>query len=116
MLAGAVASVGFMLHAGRRNDSYLLLFLFAFWVLSPFMGLVGVWAVSMRWSASIRTTLYVTMPAVALVSAAIYGDVALGPPRPRTAFLFIVVPPAAWLVSAVMVATAILVSRRREHT
>ena len=32
VLAGAVGSVGFMLRAGRRNDSQLLLALFAFWV------------------------------------------------------------------------------------
>jgi len=39
--AGAVGSVGLMLHAGRRNDSRILLVLFTLWVLSPFVASYG---------------------------------------------------------------------------
>ena len=39
-VAGAVGSVGLMLRAGHRNDSPILLALFAIWVLSPFVALL----------------------------------------------------------------------------
>jgi len=40
LLVGAVGSVGLMLRAGHRNPSRLLIVLFTFWVLSPFIALV----------------------------------------------------------------------------
>jgi hypothetical protein len=111
-LAGAVSSVGLMLHAGRRNDSRILLVLFAIWVLSPFMALVVANVVSQRWAVLSRATLYSLMLVLTLGSLAIYGDVALGPPRAKTAFVFVVVPPASWLLIALVVPIAALISRR----
>src|SRR5882757_9152737 len=95
---GAAGSVGFMLYAGRRNSSKLLLVLFAGWVVSPFVVFVVASVFSSRWSAVTRGTLYWTTIVVALGSLAIYGDVALGHPREKTAFLFLVIPPASWLI------------------
>ncbi len=113
VLAGAVGSVGLMLHAGRRNDSRILLVLFALWVLSPFMALVLANVVSKRWLVHTRATLYSVMLVLTLGSLAIYGVVALGPPKPKTAFVFVVVPPASWLLIAIVVPTAALISGRR---
>src|ERR1017187_6810870 len=113
VLAGAVGSVGLMLHAGRRNDSRILLVLFALWVLSPFMALVLANVVSKRWSVLTRATLYSAMLVLTLGSLAIYGDVALGPPRAQTAFVFVVVPPASWLLIAIVVPLAAQISGRR---
>src|ERR1700732_2890570 len=48
-VAGAVGSVFLMLRAGQRNDSRMLLTLFAIWVLSPFAVLVLANVVSKRW-------------------------------------------------------------------
>ena len=48
--AGATGSVGFMLRAGHRNPSCVLLVLFATWVLSPFVALVFAIIVSKHWS------------------------------------------------------------------
>jgi hypothetical protein len=115
VLAGAVGSVGLTLHAGRRNNSRTLLVLFALWVLSPFMALVLTNAVSKRWSVHIRATLYSVMLALTLGSLAIYGDVALGPPRVKTAFVFVVVPAASWLLIAIAVLIAALISARRSR-
>src|SRR4051812_29778826 len=81
VLAGAVGSVALMLRAGHRNPSRMLLTLFAFWVLSPFIALVWAHAVSKRWPALTRATLYGVMMVVTLCSLAIYATVALGPPR-----------------------------------
>jgi hypothetical protein len=112
VLAGSVGSVGFMLHAGRRNHSRILLVLFALWVLSPFMGLLLASVVSKRWSVLTRATLHVVMLVLTLGSLAIYGDVALGPPRAKTATVFVVVPPASWLLIASVVPLAALIAGR----
>ena len=112
LLAGAVGSIGFMLVAGHRNPSRLLLLLFAIWVLSPFVGLGTIGTISNRWPAIIRAALYSVMLVVALGSAAIYGAIALGPPRPQAAFVFVVVPPASWLLMAIVLLTAAFITNR----
>src|SRR5260370_41795226 len=96
VLAGAVGSVGLTLYAGRRNDSRILIVLFALWVLSPFVALVSASVASKRWLALTRATLYSAALIVTLSSLVIYGVVALGPPRGKTACVFVVVPPASW--------------------
>ena len=112
VVAGAVGSVGLMLRAGHRNPSRLLLVLFAFWVLSPFMALVFANMVSKRWSVLTRAALYTVMLVLTVGSLAVYGDAALGPARSKTAFVFVVVPPASWLLIAIVVPIAALISRR----
>ena len=113
VLAGAVGSVGLTLHAGRHNNSRILLLLFTLWVLSPFVALVWADVVSKRWPVLTRATLYSVMLVLTLGSLALYGDVALGSPRAKTAFVFVVVPPASWLLIAITVLIATLISRRR---
>jgi hypothetical protein len=113
--AGAGGSVGFMLRAGHRNPSRVLLFLFAIWVLSPFVVLVFATIVSKDWSVLTRVTLYGVMLVLTVSSLSIYGDVALGPPRTKTAFTFVVVPPASWLLIAITTSIAALISRRRSR-
>ena len=115
VLAGAVGSFGLMLHAGRRNDSRILLVLFTIWVLSPFVALVLADVVSKRWSVLTRATLHSVMLVLTLASLAIYGDVALGPPRAKPAFVFVVVPPASWLLIAIAVPIAALISGRQSR-
>lgn len=41
MLAGAAGSITLMLHAGRRQQSRVLMLLFGAWVLSPFVAALG---------------------------------------------------------------------------
>jgi hypothetical protein len=115
VLAGAVGSFGLMHHAGRRNDSRILLVLFTIWVLSPFVALVLADVVSKRWSVLTRATLHSVMLVLTLASLAIYGDVALGPPRAKSAFVFVVVPPASWLLIAIAVPIAALISGRQSR-
>jgi hypothetical protein len=112
VLAGSVGSIGLMLYAGRRNSSRLLLVLFALWVLSPFVALVLANVVSKRWPVLTRATLYSLMLVLTACSLAIYAEVALGPPRAKAAFVFVVVPPASWLLIAIAVSIAALISRR----
>jgi len=113
LLAGALGSVGFTLRAGHRNPSRALIGLFLVWVLSPFAALVLANLISKDWSLRTRATLYGLMLAVSLGSLAIYGAVALGPPRPKTAFVFVIVPPSSWLLMVLALSTAAFLSRRR---
>jgi hypothetical protein len=114
VLAGAVGSLGLMLLAGRRAPP-LLIVLFAIWVLSPFIALALANVVSKRWSVLTRATLYSVMLVVTVASLAVYGADALTPRKAQAAFVYVVVPPASWLLSAIVVAVAGLVSGRRSR-
>lgn len=115
-LIGAAGSAGLTLYAGRHNSSRILMALFVFWVLSPFVGLVLAEVVSKRWTILTSPTLLGLVLVIAAGSLAIYGYVALGPPRAHTAFVFVVVPPASWLLIAVAVIAAIAAGRRSHHS
>ncbi|PYQ00916.1 MAG: hypothetical protein DMF82_20765 [Acidobacteria bacterium] len=120
VVAGATGSIGLMLHVGRRNPSSMLMALFAVWVLSPFVGLGLAASRSPRWSVATRATVHVVMLVVALGSLAIYGQVAFGPPRPKPASAFLLVPLGSWVLIAATVGIAALrsgkPSRRGEQT
>jgi len=112
VVAGAVGSVGLMLHAGKRTPR-LLLVLFTIWVLSPFVALAWANVVSKRWSVLTRATLYGVTLVLTLGSLAIYGDVVVvAPPGAPNAFVFVVVAPGSWVLMTVVVAIAALVSGR----
>jgi hypothetical protein len=113
VLAGALGSFGLMLHAGSRQSSLILIGLFTVWELSPFVALVCAHVASKHWSVLTRATLYSVMLVLTLGSLAIYGNVALGPPRPKPAFVFLVVPLASWLLIVVVLPIAAAISGRR---
>jgi hypothetical protein len=113
--AGAVASAGLTVYVGRGGSSYILMGLFVAWVLSPFVALAVANAVSRSWPAATRAALYGAMLVVPLVSLAFYADVAFGPPRPQPAFLFLVVPLGSWLLVAIAIGIAALLSERRSR-
>ncbi|HEU5022697.1 MAG TPA: hypothetical protein VFT60_12430 [Bryobacteraceae bacterium] len=98
--ASAILSLSFTLYAGRRNPSVLLMSLFAVWVLAPFAG--------MLWIQTFR----ILELTIAILSPALYGYIALGPPRQRRAATFLIVPLASWLL---IVAVAII-ERRSKRT
>ena len=113
LLAGAAGSVAFMLRAGQRTPRLLLIAMIA-WVLAPFAALAWGTAVSRRWSVPVRWTLCVLSLALAAVSVAIYGNVVdIAPHRSASAFRFVITPAASWLLIAVAVATAAVISRKR---
>jgi hypothetical protein len=114
LLAGAVASVGLMLRAGRHAPRFLVA-LFAIWVLSPFIVLAWANVVSKSWPVLTRATLYGVMLALTLGSVATYGADAVRPPRAQAAFVWVIVPPASWVLSASVVGIAALIARRRSR-
>ena len=93
--AGALAST---LYTGRHNRSWLLIGLFAIWVLSPFLAMAFY---LMRRSAAIALF-------VAAGSLAVYGYAVMGR-RAHGAFLYLIVPAASWAA----LGTAYLASRPR---
>ena|SRR5437867_12776959 len=114
MPVGAAGSLGFMLNAGRRTPRFLLV-IFVFWVLSPFVVLAWAHMISKRWSGVTRTALYIVMLFVTLGSLAIYWNDAVRPPRAQAARVYVLVPPTSWLLIALVVPTAALISRRRSR-
>jgi hypothetical protein len=115
VVCGALGSLGLMLWVGHRNPSRILLILFTGWVLSPFIALGLADRVSKGWSALTRATLHGVMLVVALASLALYGGVAFGPRRSTPAAVFLVVPVGSWLLAAITVPLAALISGRREE-
>ena len=113
VLAAAFGSVGLMLRAGHRNPSRLLLAMIAIWVISPFVVLLLAGLVSARRPVLIRTTLYSLMLILSVGSLAIYVDDALRPRKAQAAFVFIALPPASWLLIAIVVPVAALISGRK---
>ena len=111
LFAGGAGSVGFTAFTGRNNRSLMLVSLFVFWVLSPYAALAWAWMRVPRWLTATRSAVFPLTLALAVGAVAIYGYVALGPPRPQIAFTFLVVPAASWLLLAVVVALATWISR-----
>jgi len=110
---GAAGSVWFMYLVGARQRSGILILMFTVWVLSPFVGLV---AADHRWkdrAPPFRATLHVVTLLVALGSLAVYGEVALGPPRLKPARFFLMVPLLSWVILAIAVSIAGRISDRR---
>ena len=114
VVVGAAGSLGLFLRAGQRTPR-LLLVLMAIWVFSPFVVLVWANVVSKRWSVLTRATLYSVMLVVALGSLAIYGNDALRPRKAQAAFVYVAVPPASWLLMAIVVPIAAIISGRRSR-
>ena len=112
--AGALGSFGLMLHRGR-NAPRLLIVLFSFWVLSPFVLLALAQRASKRWSIPTREILYAAALVVAIGSLAIYAADAWRPPKAQPAFWYVLIPPMSWLVIAAAFGVAGLMSRRRSR-
>jgi hypothetical protein len=114
VLVGAAGSIGFLLGAGQR-PSLLLLVIMVSWVLAPFLALAVAGIVSKRWTLTIRATLYSVMLVVTLGSLAAYVDDALRPRKAQAAFVFVMAPLVSWLLMAITIPIAALMSRRQSR-
>ena len=112
VLAGAGVSLGLMFHAGRHNNSVLLLLLFAGWVLSPFIALIVVNQISGRWTVLTRLILFCLMLVLTLASVITYSGV-FSPLGTKPAFVFLIVPLGSWLLIALFILTIEALSRRK---
>ncbi|HET7142866.1 MAG TPA: hypothetical protein VFI68_02495 [Anaerolineales bacterium] len=112
---GAFGSLAYMFRAGQDSPR-LLLFLFTFWILSPFAALLWANMLSKCWSVLTRVTLFCVTLILALGSLAIYGDlVHIKPEGSPNAFLFVIVPPLSLAFMTIVVAMAAFISGRLQH-
>ena len=110
-IVGGLLSVMLMIHTGRYNMPAVLIVLIGMWVLLPYDAMMVGNILSPRWSEATRVTLYRMTFLVTLVSVAIYASAAFGPPRPKPAFFFVIVPP----LSLALIGIALLIARSRSH-
>jgi predicted dienelactone hydrolase len=111
-VAGAVGSVGLMLRVGYRNDSVVLLALFGVWVASPFVALIAINLISKQWSTLTRAVLQGLSLILMAGSLAIYGNMIAAPPGSKLAIPFLLVPLASWVLLALVIPIAALISCR----
>jgi hypothetical protein len=112
LAVGTVGSVALMLRTSPNMPS-LNVVLIGLWVMSPFVLLALCDRLAKRWPQLSRATIHVLALVLTLGSLVIYQAVAFGPPRPKPAFFFVLIPPISWLVIATGLVTAALVSRKR---
>ena len=110
-IVGGLLSVMLMIHTGRYNMPALLIVLIGMWVLLPYDAMMVGNILSPRWSEVTGMMLYRMTFLVTLVSVAIYASVAFGPPRPKPAFFFVIVPP----LSLGLLGVALFLGRSRSH-
>ena len=111
LIAGALGSLGLMLYAGRHNKHLFITALFTVWVLAPFASLALADFFSRRWPPRVGRTLHGMTILVALASLAVYVQDAIWPRQAQAAFVYVAVPPATWLASALVVGAAAILAR-----
>ena len=113
VLVGATGTVVLFFRASEHTPP-LLVVLFMIWLLSPFVILGWANVISKRWSVLTQAALYCVTLVIALASLAIYGNVIVitrhGAPK---AAPFVVVAPASFLLTAIVVSIAARVSSRQ---
>lgn len=105
LVAGAVASEALMFRVGHRNQSIVIMLLFAGWVLAPFAAGALAHRKSRTWPASNQAILHGLMLLLAVVSPAIYAN----PPVRQPASVFLLVP----LTSLVLLTIVSLLAAKR---
>jgi hypothetical protein len=113
LVIGAAGSMAFWIRAAQHPPP-LIVVLFVVWVLSPFVVLGIGHIIVKRWAPSTQAALYWVTLFVALASIVIYADDAVAHRTARPAFVYVAVPPASWLVSAVAIGFGAWIARRKQ--
>jgi hypothetical protein len=103
--AGATGSIVLMLRVGSRQQSILLIALFAGWVLLPFAALGWAGIASKAWSSRARAAYYGASLFVTLASVAMYAGLIPMPSGSPPAAVFLVVPTLSWILFAMVAGT-----------
>ncbi|MDP9099590.1 MAG: hypothetical protein M3N48_11460 [Verrucomicrobiota bacterium] len=112
LVIGAAGSLGLWIHAARHPPP-LLVVLFVAWVLSPYVVLGIGQVVAKRWAPGTRAALYWVTLLVAVASMGIYADDAVAHRTAHPAFVYVVVPPASWLVTVVAIGLGAWIAKRK---
>jgi len=111
-LLGAVGALALLFHASKKRPP-LLMAIFVVWILLPLAVLSGIDRLSHGWSPRKRGALYTVMVIIALFSLGVYAEDAFWPRKAHTAFVYVLVPPACCLLTAVVMAIVAFRSRKR---
>jgi len=113
LVIGAIGSLGFWIYAAKHPPP-LLIVLFVVWVLSPFVVLGIGHVVAKRWAPSTRAALYWATLLVTVASIVIYADDAVSHRTAHPAAVYVVVPPASWVVSVVAIGVGAWIAKRKQ--
>jgi hypothetical protein len=113
LVVGAVGSLGLWIHAAQHPPP-LLIALFVVLVLSPFVVLGIGHIVAKRWAPSSQAALYWVTLLVTVASIVIYGDDAVSHRTAHPAAVYVVVPPASWVVSVPALGIGAWIARRKQ--
>jgi hypothetical protein len=114
LVIGAAGSLGLWIHA-TQHPPPLIIVLFVVWVLSPFVILgIGHVMVKRRAPSTQVALCWVTL-LVAVASIAIYTDDAVSHRTAHPAAVYVVVPPASWLVSIVAIGLGAWIATRKQQ-
>lgn len=111
---GLLGSIALTAYVGRNNPSQLLKLMFLMWVSIPFVALLVAHVQSRGWSKRARGVLDWLSFFVVAITLAVYGLIALYPPRTKTGFAFVVLPLLSIIVSAVVGGISALRLRKPE--
>ena len=111
LVFGAIGSIG-LLRRAQQHPPPIVIVGFIVWVLAPFVLLGIANILSTRWTRTVRVTLFVMTLFVVAASLAIYIDDNIAPHTAKPAFVYVAVPPAAVLLSALIVGIAALKARK----
>lgn len=113
LVTGAVGSIGLWIRAAQHPPP-LIIVLFVVWVLSPFVVLGIGHVVAKRWPPSTQSALYWVTLLATTASIVIYADDAVVHRTAHPAVVYVAVPPASWLVSAVAIGLGAWIARRKQ--
>jgi hypothetical protein len=113
LVIGAVGAIGLWISAAKHPPP-LLIVLFVIWVLSPFVILGIGHVMAKRWALSTQSALYWVTLLVTIVSIGIYADDAVSHRTAHHAAVYVVVPPASWIVSAVATGLGAWIAKRKQ--
>jgi ACR3 family arsenite efflux pump ArsB len=111
VVIGAAGSLGLWIRAAQHPPP-LIIVLFVVWVLSPFVVFGIGHVVAKRWAPSTQAALYWVTLLVTLASIAIYADDAVAHRTAHPAAVYVAVPPASWLVSAVAIGLGAWIAKK----
>jgi uncharacterized membrane-anchored protein len=109
---GAITSIG-LLRRAQQHPPPLIVVGFIVWVAAPFALLAIANILSARWARAVRVSLFVVTVLVTAASLAIYFDDSIAHRTAKPAFVYVAVPPVALIVSAIVLAIAAFMAKKR---
>lgn len=111
LVFGGIGSIGFLRRA-QQHPPPIVVVGFIVWVLAPFILLGIANILSPRWRRTVRVALFAMTLFVAAASLAIYFDDSVAHRTAKPAFVYVAVPPASVIISALGLWIAMLTARK----